>query len=109
METKTENKVSCLDELKTLGIAITEGYMQQADGVLPSSLGGSMKTLSERLAEGMSNEFYRLREGVENEAEVQGNDAQNNSVAKEFFGMHERFAKYIPGYATEFDKINGVR
>ena len=96
-DTRTTNKISCLKELESLGIAVVEGHIQRADGTLPHSLDGSIKTLSERLAEGMSNEFFRLK------------GTENKDIAEEYFAVHDRFAKYIPGYEEEFEKINAVR
>jgi hypothetical protein len=105
METTTENKVSVLKDMATLGIAVAEGYAQQADGTLPPSLSGSMKTLSERLAEGMSNEFYRMKDVYNENSDNPGFQKQ----AKEFFGIHDKYMQYIPGYKEEFEKINDVR
>jgi len=93
----THNKLSCLQEMEALGAAVANGYAQKAEGSLPRSLDDTMKTLSERLAEGMSNEFYRMR------------DCSNNDTAQEFLDMHSKFAKYIPGYKEEFVKISQVR
>ena len=105
--TVTTNKVSVLKDLHALGIAVAEGYAQQSDGILPESLCGSMKTLSERLAEGMSNEFYRMKE-TQNDEGTQ-NDVGTKEHAKEFFDVHDRYMKYIPGYKEEFEKIKSVR
>jgi hypothetical protein len=83
--------------MEALGVAVANGFAQQAEGALPDSLNISIKTLSERLAEGMSNEFYRMR------------DCKNSDTAQEFLDMHGKFAKYIPGYKEEFEKIDHVR
>ena len=101
METATTNKVFVLDDMKALGVAVAEGYAQQADGSLPLSLRGSMRTLSERLAEGMSNEFYRIKDSQNNEASA--------NHAQDFLNVHDRYMQYIPGYREEFEKINSVR
>jgi hypothetical protein len=58
---------------------------------------GSIKPLSERLAEDMSSEFPRMQ------------NCQNSAVAKEFFDSHEKFTKFIPGYKEEFEKIKRMR
>jgi len=105
MTTTTTNKVSVLDDMAALGIAIAEGHAQRADGVLPESLDNTMKTLSERLAEGMSNEFYRIR-GAQNER----GEAENfKEHTKEFFEIHDRYMKFVPGYKDEFERISSVR
>ena len=97
MSSSTHNKVSTLEDMQALGIAVANGHAQKAEGVLPPSLNGSIKTLSERLAEGMSNEFYRMK------------DCANCEFTKEFFDTHEKFTKYVPGYKEEFVKIHEIR
>lgn len=104
MDHVTVNKVSVLKDLHALGIAVAEGYAQQAEGVVPNSLSGSMKTLSARLAEGMSNEFYRIKE-CQNKAA----DPAFRAHTQEFLDVHDKYVQYIPGYKEEFEKINGVR